>query len=808
MIFRLSLSLLFILPLFIKAQTSNLSSADIKSGLKKLDVLGSVLYIAAHPDDENTRLLTYLSKEKLFRTGYLSLTRGDGGQNLIGKEQSEELGLIRTQELIAARNIDGAEQFFTRANDFGFSKTPKETFSIWDKEQILSDVVYIIRKFRPDVIITRFPSDSRAGHGHHSASSILAQEAFDAAANPNRFPEQLKEVKVWQAKRILWNNYNFGGNNNTSEEQFKIDVGVYNQLLGKSYGEIAAESRSMHKSQGFGAARQRGSNIEYFSTLKGESPKEDLFDGIDITWNRISDQNKISTLIKSLNSNYDIEHPIKSVAALVNLHQEIKKLAAGHYRNIKLKEVENLILACSGTWIEAYAVKPFLAANTNFDVALNAITQHPDVEVSLTGNSSAKKLDKNKINTIETHYAIPKATNPYWLINEPGIGQYNLEKQSAILFPDGPLSKSILVDLKVAGLLFSIERPVVYKFTDPVRGEVYQPLIIAPPVTVNFTDKVVLFLNEQSKEVTLKLKSFKDNYSGNVSLELPKGWKSYPDVQAFRFEKAGEEKSVIFKITPALSALTAEVNAKIISGEEVFKQGIRTINYDHIPSITYFPKSSAKLIKLDLKTTPNQNIGYIEGAGDLIPEALKQIGYSVKIISGDELLNGDLANYDAIISGVRAYNINEKLKLAQPKLLDYVNKGGVFLVQYNVNRLLVLEHIGPYPFTITRNRVTEENSPVEFLLPENKALNYPNKITLKDFDGWIQERGLYFLSNTDSRYQLPLSMNDTDEQASNGSLAIAHYGKGKFVYTGLSFFRELPAGIPGAYKLFVNLISK
>lgn len=806
--FRLSLIITFLLPLFIKAQTSNLNSAEIKSGLKKLDILGSVLYIAAHPDDENTRLLTYLSKERLVRTGYLSLTRGDGGQNLIGKEQSEELGLIRTQELLAAREKDGAEQFFTRANDFGFSKTPEETFSIWNKNQILSDVVYVIRKFRPDVIITRFPADSRAGHGHHSASSILAQEAFEAAADPKKFPEQLKDVSVWQTKRILWNNYNFSGNSNISEDQFKIDVGIYNSLLGKGYGEIAAESRSMHKSQGFGAAKQRGSSIEYFSSLKGEAPKQDLFEDIDITWKRIYSKSNISSLIKDINNNYDIEMPGKSVPALVNLYQEVKKMPGGYYRDLKLREVEKLILTCSGTWIEAYSVKPNVAVNTNFDVSLNAVTQYPGVEMCITNHTSFKSIEKNKLNTLESKYSISEFTNPYWLINEHTIGQYRLQKQSDVFSPDGPYAKTIKIDIKIGGITFPVERSVFYKYTDPVRGEVYQPLIISPPVTANLNEKVFVFSNEQSQDVLVKLKAFKNQAKGNVSLSLPDGWKTIPEKQTFDFEKEGEEKSVIFKVIPSLNANTGNLGATISIENEIYREGIRTINYDHIPAITYFQKTKARLVKLDLKIPTSKNIGYIEGAGDLIPEALRQIGYTVKTLSDNELINGNLSVYDAIISGVRAYNINDKLKISQKKLLDYVKNGGVFLVQYNVNKPLVLEDIGPYPFTITRDRVTEENAIVEFLLPENKALNYPNKITAKDFEGWVQERGLYFIANADSKYQLPLSMKDTNESASKGSLAIADYGKGKFVYTGLSFFRELPAGVPGAYKLFVNLISK
>jgi len=802
------LNFLFLLPLFLQAQTPNWNSADIKSGLKKLDVLGSVLYIAAHPDDENTRLLTYLAKERLVKTGYLSLTRGDGGQNLIGKEQSEELGLIRTQELIAARKKDGAEQFFTGANDFGYSKTAKETFSIWDKNQILSDVVYVIRKFKPDVIITRFPADSRAGHGHHSASSVLAQEAFDAAADPKRFPEQLKDVTVWQAKRILWNNYNFAGNNNTSEDQFKIDVGVYNYLFGKNYGEIAAESRSMHKSQGFGAARQRGSSIEYFSVLKGESPKEDIFDGVDISWERISAQNNISSIIKNINKNFDSERPHLLVPALVGLYQEIEKLNPHHYQNLKLAELKDLIFACSGTWVEAYASKPYISLNTNFDVAVNAITQYPSVQISLTGNTSGKTLEENKITILQSKSSVSVLTHPYWLVKKHGIGQYELQSQSDLLSPDGPAAHYIKIGVKIEGKEFWIERPVVYKYTDQVRGEVYQPLVITPPVTANVTEKVLLFTGDQAKEIVLKLKSFKNDTFGSVGLSLPQGWKSSPEKHDFNFEKDGEEKSVIFKVTPSTIALSGDMGVKLSFGNDIYKNGIKTINYEHIPVITYFPEASVKLVKLDLKMPSNKNIGYIHGAGDLIPEALRQIGYTVTTINNEELLNGNLAGYDAIITGVRAYNINPNLKIASTRLLNYVKDGGVFLVQYNVNRPLVMEEIGPYPFTITRDRVTEENSPVEFLLPENRALHYPNKLTSTDFEGWIQERGLYFLSNADSNYQLPLGMKDSEENVSAGALAIANYGKGKFVYTGLSFFRELPAGIPGAYRLFINLLSK
>src|ERR1019366_4001783 len=334
---RKTVSLLFTFhfSLFTFSQSpETYTSSEIFQQIKKINVLASVLYIGAHPDDENNALLPYFAKEKLYRTAYLSLTRGDGGQNLIGDEQGIELGLIRTQELLAARRVDGAEQYFTRAYEFGFSKSAAEALRIWDKEKILSDVVWVIRKFQPDIIIKRFPPDKRAGHGHHAASSILEQEAFTAAADPTKFPEQFKYgVKPWQAKRILWNTYNFGGNNTTSEDQVKIDIGGYNSAIGKSYGELGGEARTMHKSQGEGRPRRRGESYEYFVATGGETMKNDLMDGIVADWKRLPGGEAIEAMISSIISSYNIAQPDLSVPALVKLYHAIKALPEGNWRN-------------------------------------------------------------------------------------------------------------------------------------------------------------------------------------------------------------------------------------------------------------------------------------------------------------------------------------------------------------------------------------------------------------------------------------------------------------------------------------------
>lgn len=802
-----SLFLVFLSSLTIAQTSPQLNSSELLLAIKKLGVTGSVLYIAAHPDDENTRLLAYLAKEKKYKTGYLALTRGDGGQNLIGTDQAEDLGLIRTQELLAARRNDGAMQFFTRANDFGFSKTPEETFKIWNKDSILSDVVYIIRKFKPDVIITRFPPDARAGHGHHAASSILAQEAFSAAANPKMFPEQLKQVAVWQTKRILWNNYNFGGNDNTSADQLQIDVGVYNKLLGKSYGEIAAESRSMHKSQGFGSAKQRGSSLEYFSSWNGPLPKNDLMDEISVDWSKVKGAEKVNGLVASAVNSFNPQQPEKSVPQLLELYKLLSNLPKSDLVSTKINEVKNIILACSGTWFEAYASSAFNAVNTPYKVETALISQSDNVKITVKNWDKSVNLQTNKLTTLEGEKTSTNISQPYWLTEAHDIGRYHIANQNLLNYPEGKPADSLEFLVNINGTELNFQRPIVYKYTDAVRGEVYQPLSITPPVTATINTKAFVFNDKVAKSITIKLKTFKDNISGSLSLKTPKGWKILPEKIDFNLKNKEEEQSFVFTLLPLDNAENGLLTATVMVDGKSYHKGIKTISYEHIPTITYFPTTEAKLVKLNLKSTA-KNIGYIVGAGDLVPEALRDIGLNVTLLSEDDLANSNLGVYDAIIAGVRAYNVNSRMKFVQQRLMDYVKNGGVYLVQYNVNRPLLIDQIGPYPFTISRDRVTEENAKVNFIKPQSKALNYPNKITENDFEGWIQERGIYFATDVTAAYEKPLSMKDIGEKESDGSLLIANYGKGKFVYTGLVFFRELPAGIPGAYRLFMNLLTR
>ncbi|WP_299568389.1 PIG-L family deacetylase [uncultured Pedobacter sp.] len=801
--FKIFFATALLLPCFAKAQVHQLNSAEIAQGIASLSVKGSVLYIAAHPDDENTRLLAYLAKETKVRTAYLSLTRGDGGQNLIGKEQAELLGQIRTQELLAARKVDGAEQFFSSANDFGFSKTAEETFEIWGKQRILADAVWVIRKFRPNIIITRFPEDTRAGHGHHAASAIIAREAFVAAADPKQFPEQLKKgVSVWQAKRILWNTYNFGNNNTTAPDQLKINVGLYNPLLGRNYGEIAAISRTNHKSQGFGSALQRGEAFEYFSPTDGESAKNTLFDGVTIEVTN----NEVVNLLKEIQQQFNLNKPSASLPNLLKL----KKITANE-KEFKHQLLDELILACAGFWAEAVTSQQSYAVGDEVPFRVNAIFREGEIEPKINYLAAAQTitLQNNKLATIP--YSVnanpTDITQPYYLQKKHPIGYYIIDKQENVGYPENPNILEAKLDVDIAGELISVNLPILFKSTDPIKGEQYQPLVIAPKVTATLSEQAYLFVNRQSKPIEVNLKSFTKNVAGEVVPVLPAGWKSSPEKISFNFAQKGDGQLAVFTITPSANATSATLNLEIRIGGEIENKGFRTIRYDHIPNINLFPNATATLEVTDLKTA-GKRIAYLDGAGDLVASALQQVGYEVTLLNVSQVLLNNLSGYDAIITGVRFFNVNEEAKNVHAKLMDYVKSGGVLLEQYNVSNGLKSTDFGPYPFRLVNKRVTEEDAKVTFTKAQHAALNHPNKITEKDFEGWVQERGLYFADAIDPKYETILRMNDKGEAPNDGSLLITNYGKGKFVYTSLSFFRQLPAGVPGAYRLFANLLAK
>lgn len=817
------LSLVFLISCKLFAQTpQSWTSAEMYQAIKKLNVLGSVLYIAAHPDDENTRLIAYLSKDRLYRTGYLSMTRGDGGQNLIGDEQGIELGLIRTQELLSARRIDGGEQFFTRAFDFGYSKNPEETFTKWDKEKILSDVVWVIRKFQPDVIITRFPTTGEGGHGHHTASAILANEAFAAAADPSRFPEQIERygVKPWQVKRVLWNTFNFGGTNTIRDDQLKIDVGGYNPLLGKSYGEIAATSRSQHKSQGFGVPASRGEAFEYFKATQGNQPSNDLMDGVDMTWKRVAGGEVIEKKVDSIAATFDFIHPEKSVKGLVSLFNTLMNMPAGNWRDKKLAEVQVLIEQCSGLYIEASTAEQFavqtdsIKINFSFNNRLGTDAKLVKAMVAGFDTTLDKTMDKNRnIFFSKNVYIDPErnVTQPYWLEKKMEPGYYNVDDQQKIGQPNPDPALNAVVQVRIYDVPFNFLEPVQYKFTDPVKAEIYQPLVIVPPVLVEPDNKIKISPGNNNFDGVLTLTGEKRGFQTSLN-GIGKEEPDQVKVQYSPDKVVLEEKNKPFEVSYAIQATKDNAYHFAVDAnngrKDVYFLGMKQVKYDHIPCITYFSPAVVDNKRLDLKTY-NKKIGYITGAGDKVPEALEQMGYEVTLLTDKELSRNHLDQYDCIITGVRTYNTNEWMNKHYDKLMKYVNDGGNLIVQYNTSNNIgpVRAKIGPYNFDITRNRVTDENAKVTLLKPDHPAFNFPNKITDDDFKGWIQERSIYHASDPSGKFEKLIGMADPGEKSDDGSLIVTKYGKGWFTYTGLVFFRELPAGVPGAYRLLANLIA-
>ncbi|WP_395633855.1 PIG-L family deacetylase [Flavobacterium sp.] len=804
------------------------NSVDIYHQIQKLNFLGSVLYIAAHPDDENTRLISYLSNDNKARTAYLSLTRGDGGQNLIGPELRELLGVIRTQELIEARKIDGGEQFFSRANDFGFSKNPTETLQIWDKNQVLSDVVWAIRKFQPDIIINRFDHRSPGTtHGHHTASAMLSMEAFDLANDANQFQNQLQYVSTWQPKRVFFNtSWWFYGSKEKFEAADKtnlinLKIGTYYAALGKSNQEIAALSRSRHQSQGFGSTGTRGEEDEYIEFLKGDMPKDktNLFEGIDTTWNRIKGGKAIGDILYAVEKNFDFKNPAASVSELVKAYSLIEKLEDKHWRLVKLEEIKKIIAACTGLYLEAVTDVQEITPGSPLKVKWEAINRS-DIAMNLEGIGAVpvyKHEDEQKIRPLQNNVALTETitldlpnnfdfTNAYWLNQHGTNGMYRVDNQEEIGLSDVIRSAKVGFWIVINNVTIPFERLVVYKYNDDVKGEVYQPLDIVPLVTSSIAEKVYIFNSDRSKTISVKIKAGKDNVNGNATLEVPQSWKVTPTEIPFTIDKKGQETIAVFTVTPSSEASEISIKSVITVGDREFDKEKIDINYSHIYKQMVLKTAEAKAIRVKIKTK-NEKIAYIMGAGDEVPKSLTQMGYEVTILKPEEISAERLQNFDVVITGIRAYNVVNALAYKQKLLLDFVQNGKTMIVQYNTLDDLVTKEMSPFPLKISRDRVTEENAEVRFLAPNHPVLNYPNKITADDFKGWKQEQGLYYPSEWDANFTPILSANDQGEKPKNGALLVAKYGKGNYVYTGLSFFRELPEGVPGAFRLLANIIA-
>ena len=785
-----------------------LHAGAIQLQMEKLNTLGSVLYFAAHPDDENTKLIAYLASERKVRTAYLSLTRGDGGQNLIGTEQGEELGLIRTQELLQARKIDHGEQYFTAAYDFGFSKTYDETFRFWNKQEVLREAVWIIRKLQPDVIITRFPPDERGGHGHHQASALIAREAFDAAADPKAFPEQLSSVQPWQAKRLIWNTANFMNMQGSASNQLKVDIGQYNTLLGESYGELAARSRSQHKSQGFGSAASNGTLIESFEHVAGSQAQLDIFDQVDLSWARIKGGAPVATAIHKLLQNYNPKQPQASISPLIALWHLVQKVDSPYWKEKKSKEIEQLILACAGLHIEAIAPGPYAVVGDNSPFQARLVVRNPGVKlslVSLNGKNIDQKLADNSLTVFDGELPLSHDTQPYWLAKPHSLGKFEVSPQN-FGYPINPDLPAVDALFAIGDLKIALPLPLQYKYVDPVRGEVYEYLQVRPNITAEADQKTLLLGKGESKTIQVDFQAQREKL-GPVTVQLAMmgtGWKVSPETIQLDFNT---QKQITQSFT--ISNINADENTTkldfLVDGKAL--STLREIAYTHIPTQMWLPPATVSLKQMEL-INPVKTVAYIMGAGDRVPEALRQLGIQVDIIKTAAITAPLLAKYDAVVFGVRVLNIDKQIAQKLPLIYNYVENGGVALMQYNVNSPLQEKDFAPKPFNLSRARVTEEDAKVSFMDPSDPVLNYPNKISEKDFNNWIQERGLYFAENVDPSYRMPLAMHDQHEGPHRGSLLIQKLGKGKFVYTSLSFFRQLPAGIPGANRLFVNLLAK
>ena len=807
-------------------QPQKLNSVAIYNQIQKLNFLGSVLYIAAHPDDENTRLISYLSNETKARTAYLSMTRGDGGQNLIGPQLRELLGVIRTQELLEARKIDGGEQFFTRANDFGYSKSSEETLQIWDKEKVLADIVWTIRKFQPDVIINRFDHrTSGTTHGHHTASALLSFESFNLANNTTSFPEQLQLVQPWQPKRQFFNtNWWFYGSQENFNKADKtnlisIQTGVYYPSIGKSNQEIAALSRSRHQSQGFGSTGSRGEETEYLEFING-SPlqgKTSIFEGIDTSWNRVKGGQAIGELISKIAAEFDFKNPSASVPELIKAYSMIQSLDENHWKMIKSEEIKKIIASCSGLYLEAVANVQEATPGSGLKLKIEAINRSaiPMQLVSVialpqpNGIPQNKELKNNILQNITLDLPLPSTMNytqPYWLEEKASEGMYTVLDQKNIGIPDIIREAKVVFNVQINGIIIPFERALVYKYNDDVKGEMYNFLDVVPEVTTCILDKVSLFRDNKKKYIAVKIKAGKDKVKGDLKLELPQNWSVVPKSIPFDLHKKGNEQTVYFEVSPP--ANEEEIFAKSVAVIDYKRYDKEQINIDmnHITKQQVLKSSEAKFIRMDLKIK-EQKIAYIMGAGDEVPASLLQMGYKVTLLNPEDISPEKLSGFDVVMTGIRAYNTVETLANKQQLLLDFVKEGKTMVVQYNNPNDLVTNDVAPYPMKISRDRVTEENAKVHFLAPNHPVINGPNKITGKDFEGWKQEQGLYYPNEFDKAFTPILSSNDKGESPKNGALLVAQYGKGYYIYTGLSFFRELPEGVSGAYKLLANMIS-
>ncbi len=787
---------------------ANEPSSKIYHNLQKVHSLKRVLYIAAHPDDENTRALAYFSLGEKAETAYLSLTRGDGGQNLIGNELGTDLGVLRTQELLAARNYDGAKQFFSRAVDFGYSKSADETLEKWGKANILSDVVLVIRQFKPDVIITRFPPDKRGGHGHHTASAMLAIEAYAKAADFNYEPDQVKKFGVWQTSAVYWNtsvwwNDKIADEAASNPKYLSLDIGGYNPLLGMSYNEIGTLARSQHKCQGFGAVIERGSRMEYFEHLTGKTLKTDFFENNKQSWSQLISP-EFESNFKTLLDNFNFVEPSKNIPTLLEILKRIKTLPKSTLKTEKIKRLTQVIFDCLGLFVDLTANDYASIVGKSIDLELN-LTNRSDLDIKVKENNKWTTLPKNKKKTVEFKMdANSVSSNPYWL-NEPFVNLFTVVNPDDLGQPISQPSIQKVITIQVNGVEIKKSVPAIYKWRDPSYGERQREVILTTNYTANFEESISILKPNESKTIKVKIHSYVDSLKDEITVVAPSGWTVTPNKIPINISEKHASIWRSFDLKPGNKAKKGILKLLQKDGKQL--KSVTEVAYDHIPTQTIFRKTELTCVPLDAKIIPGK-IAYINGVKGGVPKAIQQLGFSVKEFEVSDLANVDLSEFQTVVLGIRIYNVFPELKNFDGKLFDYVKNGGNVVMQYNTaSRWARSGTFGPYPFELARDRVTDENAAVTFLDDQHPLLNTPNKITKADFENWVQERGLYFATNWSAEYKPLLSWHDKGEEPVLGGLIVAKYGKGQFIYTGISFFRELPNGVSGAFKLFANLLS-
>jgi len=794
------------------------SAGGILEELQRLRETGRVLYLAAHPDDENTRLIAYLANGRHYATGYLSLTRGDGGQNLIGPELRDALGVIRTQELLAARRIDGGRQFFSRANDFGYSKSAEEALTVWDRQEVLADTVRVIRQFRPDVIVSRFSPTRDGTHGHHTGSAVMAVEAFELAGDPAAFAEELGHLKPWQPKRVVWNAYSWGGT--VVEDTVSMEVGGFNAVRGESFGEIAAHSRSQHRSQGFGAVGTRGDAIEQFSHLVGDPATNDLMDGVGDAWASYAGGTSIAAQLDAIIGAFDPLDVAASVKPLLLVKASLAKLPDSDVIIAeKQAQLDQILAAMLGLYVEAVVpdvkVVPGETLKLTHRVVLRSATGLPVSWVSIDFKSApgkvivGKSLQPNQTESVELTPTLPAdtaLTHPYWLELPSTAGMAVVADKSLIGMPENQPAFALEYHFRIDGQILIVPVAPVNVTRDPVRGELRDALQVIPPVSVGFAGQLERFGPGETRPVSVRATAARAGIDGTLELEMPEGWVAKPASMPFSLAAVGDRVEAEFAVTAPMRVESVKIGVRGTVQGRGFDRSPELVTYDHIPVQLLQPKATLTAMSFELNIR-GQRVGYLPGAGDSTAEALTLMGYEVKTLIPADLSADGLAGLDAVVLGIRAYNTKPELMARRAALWDFVQSGGNVIAQYNTTSQLPRGDLGPYPFSVSRDRVTDETAAVTLLAKDHPAMTGPNKITLADFDDWVQERGLYFPNQWDDAYTPLLGMADPGERQSKGSLLVAKHGDGYFVYTGLSFFREFPAGVPGAYRLFANLVS-